>query len=457
MVQEADMTMLKWSKNSWRDFPAAQQPDYPDMQKLNSTLDDIGALPPLVFSGEIEKLKAEIADAGMGKKFLLQGGDCAERFIDCNSPSIINKIKILLQMSVLLTHGMHHPVVRIGRIAGQYAKPRSNPMETIGGVELPSYKGDNVNGIEPALGARIPDPERMRKSYFYSAATLNFVRAMIDGGYADLHHPYTWNLYSIEKSPRWPEYKRRVDSLLDSIRFMETFGGLNSESLGRIEFYTSHEGLLLGYEEAMTRKSPLNDKYYNFGAHMLWIGERTRQIDGAHVEYFRGIANPVGVKIGPKITPDELVELVRKLNPSNEPGKVTLISRMGASKIEAGLPPLIGAVNKAGLCVTWSCDPMHGNTISVGDGGDAYKTRDFNAILDELSKAFGVHRAAGSILSGVHFELTGDDVTECIGGSQELTHTDLGKNYETYVDPRLNYHQALEMAFLITSVMRDEA
>ncbi|OHD55754.1 MAG: 3-deoxy-7-phosphoheptulonate synthase [Spirochaetes bacterium GWF1_51_8] len=449
------MALLEWKKDGWRNFPAAQQPEYPDGNLFKQALIEVEKLPPLVFSGEVEKLKSEIAEAGAGKRFILHGGDCAERFIDCNSAAIVNKIKILLQMSVLLTHGLHHSVVRIGRIAGQYAKPRSSPTETIGGVVLQSYKGDNVNGIEPDVALRVPDPGRMVKSYFYSSATLNFVRAMIDGGYADLHHPYTWNLYNIEKSPRWNEYKKRVDSLLDAIRFMETFGGLNSESLGRIDFFTSHEGLLLGYEEAMTRKSPLNGKYYNLGAHMLWIGERTRQLDGAHVEYFRGIGNPVGIKIGPKIAPEELTDLVAKLNPSDEPGRITLITRMGVEKVDTSLPPLISAVKKAGQAVTWSCDPMHGNTITVGEGDLARKTRDFNSILEELRRAFAIHTSAGSTLAGVHFEMTGDDVTECIGGSQELTHLDLQKNYETYVDPRLNYHQALEMAFLIISVLKD--
>ena len=445
------MKKKEWAKDSYKNFTAEQQPKYPDDKEYQDILSQLGSLPPLVFSGEIESLKNQIAEAGAGKRFILQGGDCAERFIDCRSDLITSKLKILLQMSVILTYGARKPVVRIGRIAGQYAKPRSNTTETVHGKLIPIYRGDNVNGYEPTLEARTPDPHRLLKSYFLSASTLNFIRAMIDGGFTDLHHPYQWNLYSIEKTPEWPMYQEMVEHILDSIRFMESFGGVNKDSLGRADFYTSHEGLLLGFEEALTRKSPLTGKYYNYGAHMLWIGERTRQLAGAHIEYFRGISNPIGIKIGPSIAPEELTELIRALNPENEPGRITLITRMGMKKAEAALPPIIRSVQSGGWKVTWSCDPMHGNTFSAGDR----KTRSFDDILAELEITAKTHRSIGSILSGVHFELTGEEVTECIGGAIDLKHTDLNANYESYCDPRLNYIQGMEMAFLIARLYKE--
>jgi 3-deoxy-7-phosphoheptulonate synthase len=449
------MSLLKWNKSGWRDLPIKHQPIYADNAKLDEVLGIIGNLPPLVFSGEVENLKAEIAQAGRGERFILQGGDCAELFRDCSSQKIVNKLKILLQMSVILAYGAKKPVVRIGRIAGQYAKPRSSPTEVINGVEMASYMGDAVNNFEAySTEARTPNPDRLLSAYFYSASSLNFIRAMIDGGFADLHHPHQWDLYSFENSPRWEDYQTVIERILDALEFMQAFGGIETDSIRRVDFFTSHEGLLLGYEEALTRKSPITNKYYNLGAHMLWIGERTRDIDGAHVEYFRGIDNPVGVKIGASTTTDYLIKLLEKLNPENEEGKVMLITRFGAGKAEKVLPSLIKAVKAEDINVTWSCDPMHGNTITANESG--VKTRDFEAILTELRENFIAHRDNGSYLGGVHFELTGDNVTECIGGAGALKDADLCSNYETFCDPRMNYSQGLEMAFLIAGLLNEK-
>ncbi len=443
--------MKPWKIHSWKDFPAKQQPEYPDQAVVENILTSISKHPPLVFSGEVEKLKSEIAQAGLGQRFILQGGDCAERFIDCNSTTIANKLKILLQMSVVLAHGARKPVIRIGRIAGQYGKPRSTVKEVVNGETMYSYFGDIVNDFEATPAARVPDPARMLKGYFHSASTLNFIRAMIDGGFADLHHPERWELANIRKTERWAEYEETIDRILDSVYFMEAFTETKPDELGKIEFYTSHEGLLLGYESALTLNPPRTEKYYNLGAHMLWIGERTRQLDGAHIEYFRGIANPIGVKVGPTMEAEELVKLIKILNPHNEPGRLTLITRMGKEKIREVLPRLIRAVQDAGQIVTWTSDPMHSNTIKLDNG---MKTRPFDMILDELSMAFSVHRENDSYLGGVHFELTGDDVTECVGGAQDLKGEELSINYQTYCDPRLNYTQSLEMAFLMAQKIR---
>lgn len=439
-----------WHLTSWRKYPIEQQPCYEDEDRYREILERISKLPPLVFSGEVEKLRELLAEASEGKRFILHGGNCAERFIDCNEETITNQLKILLQMSVILTYGARKPVVRIGRIAGQYAKPRSNEYEEVGGVKLAVYRGDLVNSIEPTPLARRADPERMLMGYFCSATTLNYIRAMIDGGFADLHHPYNWNLHSIEKSPRWPQYKHIVENILDAINFMESFGGIRPEMLGRIDFFTSHEGLVLDYETALTRR--VGDRYYNLGAHMLWIGERTRKLGYAHVEYFRGISNPIGIKIGPTCKPSELKELVELLNPDDQPGRLVLITRLGADNVEVILPALIEAVRSSDRSVCWSCDPMHGNTIVV----NGKKTRNFSVILKELELTFNIHKKMKSILSGVHFELTGDDVTECIGGAVDLHEEDLEVNYQTYCDPRLNYAQSLEMAFLINQLLNDD-
>lgn len=440
-----------WTPASWRKKRAIQQPAYIDWGKYEKILAQIRDLPPLVFPGEVLHLKKKIGEAGKGRRFILQGGDCVERFIDCNEKTIMNKLKIILQMSVILTYAARKPVVRIGRIAGQFSKPRSLPIEKINGVDIPVYRGDSINSYEPEMTARIPKPSRLLKSYYHASATINYIRAMIDGGFADLHQPYTWNLYEIEQTGKWEEYRGIVEQILDAIRFMESFGGVYAEKLGRIEFYTSHEGLHLGYEEAMTRKDHHLNKYFNLGAHMLWIGERTRGIDAAHVEYFRGISNPIGIKLGPTVTADELTELLVRLNPANEEGRITLITRLGAGNVRKVLPGLIQKVKQKKAEVTWSCDPMHGNTALTKDG---FKTRNFDEILKELKQTYLVHKENSSCLSGVHFELTGDDVTECTGGAVNLKPRDLSRNYQTFCDPRLNYAQGMEMAFLIAKLIK---
>jgi 3-deoxy-7-phosphoheptulonate synthase len=440
-----------WTPESWRTKEALQQPLYKDTSSYEEILGAIKGYPPLVFPGEVENLKRQIGEAGFGKRFVLQGGDCVERFADCNAQSITNKLKIILQMSVILTYAARMPVVRIGRIAGQFSKPRSSETETVETGEIPVYKGDAINRYEPELSGRVPDPTRLLASFFHASATLNYIRAMIDGGFADLHKPYTWNLFDIERTEKWSEYNSIVEQIVAAISFMETFGSVNADVLGRVEFFTSHEGLHLGYEEALTRFDEASGKYYNLGAHMLWIGERTRNPDHAHVEYFRGIANPIGVKIGPKITASDLVRLLAVLNPENEPGKVTLITRLGKGKARKVLPSLVKAVEGAGAKVSWSCDPMHANTEATESG---LKTRACENIMAELEETFEAHRDCGSILSGVHFELTGENVTECTGGAVKLTRSDLAKNYRTFCDPRLNYAQSMEMAFLITTMLK---
>jgi len=439
---------IDWNPSSWRTRPAAHQPVYADPEHLTVAVSRIAGLPPIVFPGEVEKLKAEIAEAGQGKRFILHGGDCVERFMDCNPETIANKLKILLQMSVVLSHAARRPVVRLGRIAGQFFKPRSSEVELIGGREVPSYRGDTVNGIEPA--EREPDPDRLVDGYFHATATLNYIRSMIDGGFADLHQPYNWNLDSIERTAKWEEYRSIVENILDAIHFMESFGGVNSESLGRIDFYTSHEGLHLEFESALTHEA--GSGHYNLGAHLLWIGERTRDLDGAHVEYFRGIRNPIAVKISNNANPGDIANLCRTLNPHNEPGRLTFITRLGVSSVEDTLPGYIEAAAGTGIHAAWMCDPMHGNTVSTGSGR---KTRKFGDVLEELVLTHRVHTRVESVLAGVHFELTGEDVTECIGGAVNLDETDLELNYQTYCDPRLNYAQSMEMAFLISGLLRD--
>jgi len=424
------------------------QPRYPDTNKLEDILSTIASYPPILFAGEIENLKRQLAEAGTGKRFILQGGDCAERFIDCNEQAITDKMKILLQMSLMLTYGAKKPVIKIGRIAGQFAKPRTNSTEMYNGEEIFTYMGDSVNSFLPGIAERTPDPQRLLQSYYHSVITLNFIRSLIAGGFADLHHPRQWDLYPITGSKSWERFTATVERILDSISFMESFGGLRPESIGLTDFFISHEGLLLGYEEALTKKDPSSDRYYNLGSHMLWIGDRTRDINGAHVDYFSKIANPIGLKIGPTISVDEIIALTDKLNPDNEPGRLSLIVRLGRDKVEDRLPEILSGVKKSNRRVVWSCDPMHGNLRTV----DGIKTRNFDNILDELSLSFRLHKEHGTILSGVHFELTGEDVTECTGGSINIT--DLSRNYESYCDPRLNYHQSLEMAFLISEFLK---
>jgi 3-deoxy-7-phosphoheptulonate synthase len=406
-------------------------------------------MPPLVVPQEIIRLRGLLAEAAMGRRFLLQGGDCAEQFKDCTPDSIEGKLRVLLQMSVALTHGGRKPVVRVGRIAGQFAKPRSKPTEMIHGRELPSYRGDLINDLEASESARHPDPERMLGAYFHASATLNHLRALTAGGFADLHHPERWELPG--EAGEVPAYRRTLDQVRESLDFLEALGGVQREVLERIDFFTSHEALLLPYEEALTRWVAEDSSYYNLGAHTLWVGERTRQLDGAHIEYLRGIRNPLGVKVGPSATPEHLVSLLNRLDPEREPGRITLISRFGAPQIQASLPPLLMAVQATNHPVLWSCDPMHGNGTESATG---LKTRDFGAILSELKQAFEIHRTHGSHLGGVHIELTGQAVTECTGGTEKLAEDDLAKAYETGCDPRLNGTQSLEMAFLIAEMMR---
>lgn len=442
---------MRWSPSSWRTKPAAQQPTYDDPAALDRALSRIRSLPPLVFSGEIEQLRQSIAEAQEGRAFVLHGGDCAERFASCDRDTIVRKLKILLQMSLVLTHSARKPVVRVGRIAGQYAKPRSNDSEVVGGRVLPVYRGDLINDLEPNEEARRAKPERLLEAYFHAGATLNFIRALLDGGFADLRHPEHWQLSFMERSPNFAAFQAVADRIRDAIDFFGSLGALQSAFVERAALFTSHEGLHLPYEEAFTVVPPRRDRAYDLGAHFLWIGDRTRQLDGAHVEFFRGIGNPIGVKIGPSCSPDEVSRLVEVLNPDDEPGKLTLISRYGATNIDAHLPGHIEAVRKTGRRVLWSCDPMHGNGIKTSSG---IKTRSFDLILSELRSAIAIHASMDSRLGGVHFELTGDDVTECIGGSQGLGELDLTRNYETGCDPRLNYAQSLELAFLLAEPLR---
>ncbi|HSC48105.1 MAG TPA: 3-deoxy-7-phosphoheptulonate synthase class II [Gammaproteobacteria bacterium] len=440
-----------WKPDSWRSRVAGQQPLYPDPAAVERTLAEISRLPPLVTWGEVDKLRQQLVEAERGERFLLQGGDCAESFDDCAAEPIANKIKILLQMSLVLVHGLQKRVVRVGRMAGQYAKPRSADTETRNGVTLPSYRGDLINRAGFSAADRTPDPLLMLRGYEHAALTLNYVRAMVDGGFADLHHPEYWDLDFARNSPLEAEYRRIVQSIVDSLTFMETISGQTLAESGRADLFTSHEGLHLLYEQAQTQFVPETGRWYNLATHFPWIGARTAASDGAHVEYFRGIANPVAVKVGPQMTAEGIGELLEILNPDGEPGRLTFIHRFGAKHIGEKLPPLVEAVKRRGRQVLWVCDPMHGNTESTSNG---LKTRRFENILAELEAAFSLHEQLGSHLGGVHFELTGDDVTECTGGARGLTETDLERAYKSQVDPRLNYDQALEMAMRIVGRMK---
>jgi 3-deoxy-7-phosphoheptulonate synthase len=440
----------RWTPDSWQSKPALQQPTYPDPARLGQVLSELSCLPPLVTSWEVESLKSQIAEAARGERFLLQGGDCAESFADCNSQVITDKLKILLQMSLVLVHGMRRRVIRVGRFAGQYAKPRSADVETKDGVTLPTYRGELINRAPHTLADRVPDPELLLRAYERSALTLNFVRGLIDGGFADLHHPEYWDLAWVKHSPNADEYRRRLLAIADSVHFLESVSGQPAAGMSRVDYFTSHEGLHLLYEQAQTRQVPRRTGWYNLSTHFPWIGMRTADLGGAHVEYFRGIRNPIGVKVGAGMTPAALVDLVETLDPEREPGRLTLIHRFGHGKIATGLPPLLDAVRRMGRTVLWVCDPMHGNTESTASG---VKTRRFEHILSELEQAFEIHKDSGSYLGGVHFELTGEDVTECVGGARGLTEADLERDYRSTVDPRLNYEQALEMAFLIAKRM----
>lgn len=446
---------LGWAVNSWRSRPAAQQVEYPDPAQLDAELARLHQLPPLVTSWEIERLKSLLADAQQGKRFVLQGGDCAETIADCRPETITNKLKILLQMSLVLVHGLKKPVVRVGRFAGQYAKPRSSPTETRGGVTLPSYFGDLVNRSEFTPAARQPDPRMLTSAYQHAAMTLNFIRSLVEGGFADLHHPEYWDLSFFRSAGLSPamreEYERMTRNLADGLKFMEALGEKAVDDLTRVEFFTSHEGLNLFYESAQTRTVPRRPGHYNLSTHLPWIGDRTRAIDGAHIEFFRGIRNPVGIKLGAKTTAKDVAALVETLNPCDEPGKLVLITRLGAAGVEGALPGLIEAAAGTGKRVLWMCDPMHGNSMTTASG---IKTRRFEDISAELQATIAIHEKAGTHLGGVHFELTGEDVTECVGGASGVTEAGLNTNYATACDPRLNYQQALELAFVLARRMK---
>jgi 3-deoxy-7-phosphoheptulonate synthase len=443
--------MQEWSPTSWQDKPAAQQVSYGDPAALERVLAEMSRLPPLVTSWEVENLRASLARAARGDAFVLQGGDCAESFDDCRSDPIAAKLKILLQMSLVLVHGTRKPVIRIGRIAGQYAKPRSADVETRGDVTLPAYRGDLINRDAFTAEDRAPDPVLMLRAYERAALTLNFIRALVDGGFADLHHPEYWDVSFAEGSPHAAQYHQIVTSIRESLDFVSAITGVEAEVLRRVDIFTSHEALALPYEQATTRKVPRRPGWYNLSTHFPWIGMRTAQLDGAHVEFHRGINNPLGIKIGAGMTTDWLVGLLEALDPDRVPGKITLIHRMGAGKVEKHLPPLVEAVRAAGRTVLWVCDPMHGNTETTPTG---IKTRRFDNIVAELEQSFELHKQLGSRLGGVHVELTGENVTECIGGARGLSETDLERAYKSRVDPRLNYEQALECAMRIARHMR---
>lgn len=446
MNQPIIVTPPDWTLHSWQDKEALQQPDYPDATVLSTVLDELSALPPLVTSWEVETLKNHLAEAAHGKRFLLQGGDCAERFDECRPNIIVSRLKVLLQMSLILVYGLKKPVVRVGRFAGQYAKPRSAPQETRDEATLPSYRGDIINAPSFTDTARLPNPKRMLRAYSMSALTLNFVRALAEGGFADLHHPEYWDLAFAENAPYADDYHNVVASIGEALRFAETVSEGPIIGLERTSFFTSHEALHLQYEQALTRPVPRRRGLYNLSTHLPWIGKRTAHLEGAHVEYARGIRNPIGIKVGQDLAPSELIALLKYLDPDNEPGRITLITRFGKDQIEAFLPPLVRAVQATGRTVLWTCDPMHGNTELTGNG---LKTRHFDTILTELELAFAIHATLKSHLGGVHFELTGEDVTECIGGARGLSEEDLNRAYHSLVDPRLNAEQSLEMALRI--------
>ena len=438
--------LTNWHPASWHGLPAMQQPKYADQRALERTVAALSRLPPLVVSWEVEALRDKLAKAQRGEQFLLQGGDCAESFDDCESDNIARRLKILLQMSLVLLQGLKQPVIRVGRFAGQYAKPRSTDTETRDGVTLPCYRGDNVNRPGFSIEEREPNPELLLRGYERASLTLNFVRALIDGGFADLHHPEYWDLSFLHQAPLREAYQRIVDSIAESLEFFESMSGLRVHAATRCDFYTSHEGLHLLSEQAQTRYIERQKKWYNLSTHMPWIGMRTATIEGAHVEYFRGIANPIGVKVGAAMSGEWLQELVQVLNPQNQPGRLTFIHRFGIKDIEQRLPEMIDAVRATGSPVLWVCDPMHGNTETTAGG---VKTRRFDNILGELEAAFRIHEDCGSVLGGVHIELTGEDVTECIGGARGLAESDLARAYKSPVDPRLNAEQALELGMMI--------
>ncbi len=443
-----------WTPQSWRGMPIKQVPSYPDAQALADVEARLRTYPPLVFAGEARKLTRQLAEVAEGRAFLLQGGDCAESFAEHGADNIRDFFRVFLQMAVVLTFGGSQPVVKIGRIAGQFAKPRSSDMETINGVELPSYRGDIINGIDFSEGSRIPDPNRQEMVYRQSAATLNLLRAFAQGGYANLENVHKWTLGFVSDSPQSERYAALANRISETMDFMRSIG-ITADSnhvLRETDFYTSHEALLLGYEEALTRIDSTSGDWYGTSGHMMWIGDRTRQIDHAHIEYCRGIKNPIGMKCGPSLEADDLIRLIDKLNPENEAGRLTLIARFGYDKVEEHLPRLIRAVEKEGRKVVWSCDPMHGNTITAA----GYKTRPFDRVLKEVQSFFAVHQAEGTHAGGIHIEMTGKNVTECTGGARAISAEELSDRYHTHCDPRLNADQALELAFLVAELLKKD-
>ncbi|WP_086268443.1 MULTISPECIES: class II 3-deoxy-7-phosphoheptulonate synthase [Campylobacter] len=445
--------MNKWNKDSWRDYNILQQPVYPDTSKLRECEDKLSKLPPLVFAGEVRNLKNELAKVTQGHGFLLQGGDCAESFANFNAVNIRDMFKIILQMAIVLTFAGGCPVVKVGRVAGQFAKPRSSDYEEINGVKLPSYRGDIINGFEFNESARVPDPKRMIDAYYQSASTLNLLRAFSRGGLANLHEVHRWNLGFVKRSELDEKFEKLASELTNALKFMEACGVTtsNTPTLSETKLYTSHEALLLPYEEALTRVDSLSGDWYDCSAHMLWIGERTRGVDDAHVHFLSGVKNPIGCKIGPNATADDVIKLANKLNPNNENGRLNIIIRMGADKIESRLPNILKDIKSEGLNILWSIDPMHGNTVKASNG---YKTREFDNVLREVKSFFDIHHACGTIPGGVHLEMTGQDVTECTGGAFKVTQEALASRYETQCDPRLNADQALELAFLIADEVK---
>jgi len=447
--------MSNWTPDSWRSKDIRQVPAYPDKAELAAVEERLSSFPPLVFAGETRGLKEQLADVAHGKAFLLQGGDCAESFAEHHADHIRDFFRVFLQMAVVLTSGGSKPVVKVGRVAGQFAKPRSSDNETIDGVELPSYRGDIINGIDFDEASRVPDPNRMSMAYRQSAATLNLIRAFASGGYANLERTHEWTMEFIKDTSSYQQYEELAKKIDDAIDFMRALGitAENTPQLRETKFYTSHEALLLGYEQALTRRDSITNDWYATSGHMLWIGDRTRDVDEAHVEFFSGIKNPIGLKCGPTLTNDDFKRLLDKLNPQNEAGRLTLITRFGAEKINDELPRLVELVKSEGRTVVWSCDPMHGNTVKASTG---YKTRPFDSVLSEVKSFFEVHRQLGTYAGGVHVEMTGADVTECVGGSSAVTEADLESRYHTHCDPRLNASQALELAFLVAEEMRDQ-
>ncbi len=443
----------QWTPNSWREKPALQLPKYKDSVLLQSTEDDLRNMPPLVFAGEARNLQARLGLAAEGKAFLLQGGDCAESFAEFNANKIRDTFRALLQMAVVMTYAGSLPIIKVGRMAGQFAKPRSSDTETQGDVTLPSYRGDNINALEFTAEGREPDPKRMVDAYHQAASTLNLLRAFASGGYANLNKVNQWNLGFVANSPLGERYQDLANRISDSLRFMEACGITpdNVPALKETEFYTSHEALLLPYEEALTRTDSLTGDWYDTSAHMLWVGARTHQLDNAQIEFVRGIKNPLGLKCSPDLSTDELLRLIDALNPDNIPGRLTLIARMGHKQVEEKLTPLVRAVKQEGRSVVWSCDPMHGNTIKSSSG---YKTRPFDYILGEVRGFFEVHKTEGTHPGGIHIEMTGQDVTECVGGADAIADEDLSSRYHTHCDPRMNANQALELAFLISDELK---